>query len=142
MLCSMKRIRLTEDEKAELESRHSQCTNRKEGDRIKAVLLRSEGWTVPMISQALRLNQSTIIRHLDDYREGKLKNASGGSEGHLSEAQTQALMQHLEEHTYHYVHDIIAYIKSTWSVQYSVPGMNHWLHRNGFSYKKTERTST
>ena len=101
MLCSMKRIRLTEDEKAELES-----------------------------------------RHLDDYREGKLKNASGGSEGHLSEAQTQALMQHLEEHTYHYVHDIIAYIKSTWSVQYSVPGMNHWLHRNGFSYKKTERTST
>ena len=65
MLCGMKRIRLTEDEKAELESRHSQCTNRKEGDRIKAVLLRSEGWTVPMISQALRLNQSTIIRHLD-----------------------------------------------------------------------------
>ena len=136
MLCGMKRIRLTDDEKSDLESRHNQCTNRKEGDRIKAVLLRSEGWTVPMISQALRLNQSTIIRHLDDYREGKLKIASGGSEGHLSEEQTQALIQHLEEHTYHYVHDIIAYIKTTWSVQYSVPGMNHWLHRNGCSYKK------
>ena len=35
MLFGMKRIHLTEDEKAELESRHSQSTNRKEGDRIK-----------------------------------------------------------------------------------------------------------
>ena len=49
-----------------------QCSARKEGDRIKAVLFRSEGWTLPMISQALRLHESTIIRHLNDYREGKV----------------------------------------------------------------------
>ena len=139
MLCGMKKISLTEDEKSEHESRHRESSDGKERDRIKAVLLRSEGWTVPLISQALRLNQSTIIRHLDDYREGKLKIASGGSEGHLSEEQTQALMQHLEEHMYHYVRDIIAYIKTTWFIQYSVREMNHWLHRNGFSYKKPKR---
>jgi hypothetical protein len=73
MLCGMKRIHLTENEKSELESRHRDSSDGKERDRIKAVLLRSEGWTVPMISQALRLNQSTIIRHHNDYREGKLK---------------------------------------------------------------------
>ena len=95
MLRFMKRIHLTEQEKADLESRHMHCLDRKEGDRIKAVLLRSEGWTVPMISQALRLNKSTIIRHLNDYQEGKLNNGSGGSESALSESQTEALIAHL-----------------------------------------------
>ena len=45
----MKRVHLTQQEKEALELRHSQSQERKEGDRIKAVLLRSEGWTVPMI---------------------------------------------------------------------------------------------
>lgn len=132
----MKRIHLSLEEKEGLEARHSCCSNGKERDRIKAVLLRSEGWTVPMIAQALRLHSSTVIRHLDDYREGKLTLASGGSESHLTEEQTQALIAHLDEHTYHYVHDIIAYVEKKWSIIYSVPGMNKWLHRNGFSYKK------
>ncbi len=56
MLRGMKRIRLSQEEKVDLELRHTQCTARKEGDRIKAVLLRSERWTVPMISQALHLH--------------------------------------------------------------------------------------
>lgn len=47
----MKRLYLTPEEKSELEIRHQVCENRKEGDRIKAILLRSEGWTVPQISQ-------------------------------------------------------------------------------------------
>ena len=36
-----------------------------------------------------------------------------------------------------YVKDIIAYVQSTWSVTYSVPGMRNWLQRYGFSYKKS-----
>ena len=68
MLHGIKRIRLSQEEKIDLELRHMQCSARKEGNRIKAVLFRSEGWTVPMISQALRLHESTII----DYREGKV----------------------------------------------------------------------
>ena len=132
----MKRIHLTSEEKSDLELRHTQCHDRKEGDRIKAVLLHSEGWTVSMISQALRLHASTIIRHLNDYRAGKLNNESGGSNSDLSEAQTQELILHLEEHTYHHVHDIVQYVKSKFNLGYSVPGMNKWLHRNRFSYKK------
>ena len=37
---------------------------------------------------------------------------------------------------YHHVHEIITYVEKTFDVVYSVPGMNKWLHRNGFSYKK------
>ena len=60
----MKRLYLEAEEKEALEQRHRDCVNRKEGDRIKAILLRSEGWTVPQISQALRLHQMTIIKHV------------------------------------------------------------------------------
>ena len=35
-------------------------------DRIKAVLLASEGWSQTMISQALRIHESTVARHLRD----------------------------------------------------------------------------
>ncbi len=46
----MKRLKLTDDQKAELELLHSSTNNRKKRDRIKVILLRSEGCTVPMIS--------------------------------------------------------------------------------------------
>lgn len=96
MLRVMKRLFLLPNEKAELEERHQACKDRKEGDRLKAILLRSEGWTVPEISQALRLHHSTIIRHVQEYKAGKLKNESGGSPGQLTENQTQELIGHLE----------------------------------------------
>ena len=136
MLCAMKRLYLTPEEKSSLESAHYSCENRKEGDRIKAILLRSEGWTVPQISQALRLHQSTIIRHIEEYKSGKLKNQSGGSESHLSDIQTEELIAHLEEKTYAHNHQIVLYIKERFGVTYTVSGLHKWLHRNGFSYKK------
>jgi len=60
----MKKFTLTSEEKAVLELQHLQCKEKKDSDRLKAVLLRSEGWTVPKISQALRVHQATIIRHI------------------------------------------------------------------------------
>jgi transposase len=132
----MKRLFLTSEEKARLEEMHAAQNNGKERDRLKAILLRSEGWTVPQISQALRRHQSTIIRYIEEYKEGKLTSESGGSEGHLTEEQTQELIAHLEENTYHHNHEIIMYVKERYGVTYTIPGMHKWLHRNGFSYKK------
>lgn len=132
----MKRLYLSAEEKSALEARHEMETNGKARDRIKALLLRSEGWTVPMISQALRIHQSTIIRHIQDYQNGKLKNASGGSESHLTKEQTEELIAHIEEHLYHHNHEIVMYVKERYGVSFTVPGMHKWLHRHGFSYKR------
>jgi len=132
----MKRNNLSSKEKARLERRHKVCKDTKECDRIKAVLLRSEGWTVAMISQALRIHETSVNRHLNDYENNKLKPENGGSESALNEKQTVELSQHLEEKTYHHVHEIIDHVKLSYGISYSVPGMNKWLHRNGFSYKK------
>lgn len=137
MLCVMKRLYLTSEEKDYLEREHALKENGKERDRIKAILLRSEGWTVPQISQALRLHQSTIIKHIEAYKTaGKLKNESGGSKGNLTNEQTQELIAHLEENTYAHNHQIVLYIKEHFGVTYTVAGLHKWLHRNGFSYKK------
>jgi len=136
MLGTMKRLRLTEAEKDSLEQRHSTCNDGKARDRIKAVLLRSEGWSVPHISQALRRHESTIIRHLDDYRSGKFNNDSGGSESRLNTAQTEELVAHLIEHTYSFNYEIVAHIKEKYSVEFTVAGLHKWLKRNDFSYKK------
>jgi len=132
----MNRFILTEEEKSHLDELHHQTKDGKERDRIKAILLRSEGWTVPMISQALRLHQTTIIRHINEYHDGKLKNESGGSDSKLDESQTEELIAHLEAHTYHHVHEIILFVKDKWGISFSIPGMNKWLHRHAFSYKK------
>jgi transposase len=135
----MKRLYLSPEEKASLEEAHQLCENRKEGDRIKAILLRSEGWTVPQISQALRLHQSTIIKHIEAYKTTKkLRNESGGSSSLLTEEQTEALIAHLEENTYAHNHQIVLYIKERFGVSYTVSGLHKWLHRNGFSYKKAK----
>ncbi len=38
--------------------------------------------------------------------------------------------------TYFHKHEIREYIKITFDVDHSLPGLQKWLHRNGFSYKQ------
>lgn len=132
----MKNIFLTTQDKVSLELRHKKSKDPKERDRIKAILLYSENWTIAMIAQALRINQSSVSRHLEDYINGKLTISSGGSDSALNEDQTNKLISHLELNTYQSTKEIIVYVQKTYKIKYSVPGINKWLHRNGFSYKK------
>jgi len=130
-------IHLTKKEKSELESRHKKSRDKRECDRIKAVLLSDEGWSSTMIAQALRKHETSIVRHLNDFvRDKKLAPKSGGSDGYLNEVQTQYLIQHLCEITYLHTHQIVGYIKKTFGVEYTVSGLNKWLHQHKFSYKK------
>jgi len=75
----MYEITLTPKDKMNLECRHQETRDVYELDRIKAVLLRSEGWSVSAIAQALRVHESTITRHIKDYlNEEKLSFNKGG----------------------------------------------------------------
>ena len=128
---------LTAEQKARLELQHSNARDSRESDRIKAILLREEGWSLSRIAQALRIHKSTISRHINDYIQNeKLLPENGGSESLLDKEQTQQLIAHLSDHTYSQQKEIILYIKQTWAVEYTVSGINKWLHKNGFSYKK------
>lgn len=131
------RIELSIEEKLELEAQHKRERDRRVADRIKAVLLHSEGWSQVEISQALRIRPETVHDHLEDYRESrKLKPENGGSQSHLSADQTKELLSHLEAMTYLKVQDICAYVWQTYQARFSITGMTKWLHRHEFSYKK------
>lgn len=131
------KIRLTKKEKQALELRHKVERDKYICDRIKAVLLRAENWSLDRISQALRLHKDTIRRHLGEYEEeNKLSPANGGSEGKLKENQSEELIAHIEENLYQKASDICAYVLSTYAVSYTVSGMTAWLKQHRFSYKK------
>jgi len=130
------KITLTTEQKKALELRHSKVRDVHECDRIKAVLLSSEDWSIAQIAQALRKHDSTISRHLLDFEsKQKLAPENGGSQSHLKTDQTEKLIQHLSEVTYVHTHQIVAHVLSTFAIQYSISGMNKWLHQHGFSYK-------
>ena len=130
-------IILSSKEKEELELRHSRGRDSIMCDRIKSVLLKSEGWSNSRIAQALRIDRNTVASHLNDYIfSKKLSKNSGGSDSKLSDDQTSELIAHLESSLYVKASDIIFYIKSEYDIDYTIFGIRDWLCRNGFSYKK------
>jgi transposase len=131
------KIKLAEQSKKELELRHRVERDGRVRDRIKAVLLKSEGWTNAMIGQALRIHVDTVGQHLQDWqREEKLKPENGGSQSKLDEQQTQQLVQHIQAMLYTKVYDICVYVAKTFEIQYTVSGMTKWLKEQGFSHKQ------
>jgi transposase len=134
-------INLSKAEKSKLEKSHKKERDKRCADRIKAVLLFSEGWTQVQISQALRIREDTVHDHLSCYlKEKRLQPSNGGSVCKLSVAQTKELTNHLERATYDKVSTICAYVQKTYGIKYSISGMTGWLHKNKFSYKKPKGT--
>lgn len=128
---------LNNDERVQLRAQHKRERDKRICDRIKAVLLQDKGWSILAIAEVLLLSEDAVREHIIEYKASKkLKPENGGSVEKLSVEQSNQLGKHLQCHTYLYVKDIIAYVQSTWSVTYSVPGMRNWLQRHGFSYKK------
>jgi len=133
----MQEITLTTKQIVTLKERHRTCREQKECDRIKAILLRNKDWSLAKIAEALLIHEKSIKRYIDDYLDDdKLKLQSRGSDSYLSDEQTASLIQHLCDVTYLHQHQIIAYIKKEFDIQYSIPGINKWLHQHKFSYKK------
>jgi transposase len=127
---------LSEEQKKDLELRHRYEDDGRIRDRIKAVLLKSEGWKNKAIAQALRIHEETVRQHLTDWAtDEKLKPENGGSYSKLNDTQSRALESHLEATTYTRVIDICAHIEQTYGVQYTVSGLTKWLHEHRFSYK-------
>jgi transposase len=128
---------LSQLERENLKTQHKRERDKRVCDRIKAVLLFDEGWSYHQIAHALLLSDEAIRQHILDFQaERKLKPENGGSNSKLSCEQTEALLSHLQKHTYLYAKDIVAYVKITFGIEYTVAGMTTWLHQHGFSYKK------
>ena len=98
---------LEHGQRQELLVRHRGERDRRVADRIKAVLLRDDGYTYEQIAQVLFLSDESIRKHIEDFiRENKLKPENGGSEARLDSEQTAKLLAHLDEQIYVDVKDI------------------------------------
>lgn len=128
---------LSNEERSLLISQHKKERDKRICDRIKAVLLYDKGWTLMQISEALLLSDDAVRQHIKEYKASqKLKPENGGSVEMLSVEQAKLLEEHLHQHTYLYAKDIIVYVAVVYKVTYTVSGMECWLQRHGFSYKK------
>jgi len=123
-----------------LEEFHRACLDKKTADRIKAVLLISDGFTYPQIKKILLLDERTLNRYKNIYQEqgidGLVANNYQGRQSALNEEQIELLKTELRLRLYPKAEEVCAYVKKTFYVRYSGKGMVALLHRIGFSYKK------
>ena len=90
-----------------------------------------------MINQVLRLHETSIVRHIDDFvKKDKLKPENGGSVSCLTAEQTSQVVSHISEHTYCHAHQISEYIWEACEIRFCVSGLNKWLQQQDFSYKQ------
>jgi transposase len=109
---------LNDQERTQLKIQHRHEHDGRVRDRIKAILLYDKGWTPQQIAEALLITDQSIRNHIEDYKvSDKLKPESGGSEEKLSKEQSEQLEAHLQKHTYLYVRDIAAYVKTTFKAE-------------------------
>jgi len=121
----------------DLKMLHKSSRDSRVCDRIRCVLLADEGWSAAMIATSQLIDETTVRRHLNEWiNEGKLKPENGGSDCHLNEAQSAELIEYLTNNLLPTTQAIIELVDEWWGIRYTIPGMNKWLHRNGFSYRK------
>ena len=126
---------LAPEVREELLRQHKGERDKRVADRIKAVLLRDEGWTFDAIAEALFISHEGVRQHLLVYAaSGKLKPENGGSSGLLNEAQTAELLAHLDAHLYVKASEIVAHVHAVYGIRYSVRGMTDWIKSHGFSF--------
>jgi len=136
----MEGFSLSPEDVEELRAAHRSVRDKREADRLKAIILLGTGWTEREVAEALLLDPDTLRRYVGRYRAGGvdqlLKLEYRGSVPKLTADQHAQLDEHLSHKTYLQVSDIVSYIQATFRVQYSVNGLTDLLHRMGFVYKK------
>lgn len=136
----MRDYTLSKEKIAELEKFHRSLHDRRQADRVKAVIALSRGWSAAQVAEILLFDEKTSRRYFERYQQGGLKalldDHYSGAEPKLDTHQMSELEGYLEEHILPDAKSVIAHIDKQYGVRYSVSGVTDLLHRLGFSYKK------
>lgn len=133
---------LTRDQINELRRAHRRAKDKREADRIKAVYSLAVGHSVQEVASILMIDEETLRNYVNRYKQGGvlelIANHYKGSSAQLTQEELMELDKHLEKNTYLTVEAVIAYVKGTYDVTYSVSGMRDLLHRLNYTYKKSK----
>lgn len=131
---------LPASELADLRAAHRGTRDKREADRIKAVILLASGWSAEDVAVALLIDPNSVRNHFKRYQRGGLAGllhvAYRGSDCELDAAQLAQLDAHLQGELYLSAKDVAAWVEETFGVAYTASGMTALLHRLGFVYKK------
>jgi len=125
---------------AELRAAHRNTRDKREADRIKAVVLLATGWTAEQTAEVLQVDANTVRNRFKCYRQGGIEAlvhvALRGSKCALDKGQLAALDVHLQTHLYVTAKAVARWVEETYKVSYTESGMTAVLHRLGYVYKK------
>ena len=133
---------LSADKLAELRAAHRGTQDKREADRIKAVVLLATGWTAEDVAEVLQVEPNTVRNHFKCYCDGGIEALSrigtgvGGSTCALDAERLVSLDTHLQTNLYLSAKAIAHWVKETFKVSYTESGMTALLHRLGYVYKK------
>jgi len=131
---------LSAEKLAELRAAHRGTRDKREADRIKAVVLLATGWTAEEVAEVLQVDANTVRNHYRRYRQGGLQAlghiAFRGSACALDEEELALLDVHLQDHLYLSAKAIARWVEDTFGGSYTESGMTALLHRLDYVYKK------
>jgi len=136
----MKDYTLSKEKIAELEKIHRSLRDKRQADRLKAIIALSKGWSAAQVAEILLFDEKTSRHYFERYQKDGLEALLGdnysGAEPKLNEHQMKELDNYLQEHIFTEAKSVIAHIAKHYGLRYSVSGVTDLLHRLGFSYKK------
>ena len=136
----MRDYTLSKEEIAELEKFHRSLHDKRQADRVKAVIALSKGWSAAQVAEILLFDEKTSRHYFERYQKDGLDalmdDHYSGAESKLDKHQMSELESYLEEYIFTDAKSIIVYIYKQYKVRYSLSGVTDLLHRLGFSYKK------
>jgi len=136
----MKDYTLSKEQIVDLEKFHRSLRDKRQADRIKAVIALSKGWSASQVAEILLFDEKTSRNYFERYQQDGLNALLDdnycGMEPKLNEHQMHELETYLEEHIFLDAKSVIVHIHTHYHVYYTVSGVTDLLHRLGFSYKK------
>lgn len=136
------KIILDKTELMYLENIHLSLNDKKDADKVKAIILLSKGWTYSQIEEALLLDERTIHRYRNKYLSGGidelLDNKYKGGFCRLTSKEKKQLTEELNRTIYSNASAVCNFIRKKFNKKYTPQGVVPLLHSLGFSYKKTK----
>jgi transposase len=136
----MSNYTLPEIELADFLEAHGELREKRDADRVKAIILLGSGWSATNVAEALLIDRNTIRTYYRKYKKGGLakllQTQHVGSASFLSVSEATELDGYLQKNLHLTAKSVAAYIKERWQVRYSERGVTALLHRLGYVYKK------
>lgn len=129
---------LSSTEIRDLRKIHRQLQERREADRVKAVILLGTGWKMEKVCEALLLHEDTLREYYKRFEIGGiqalLENHYEGKPYRIKAEQLALLEKELQSRVYQSSKEIVAWLKER-GINYSRSGMTQLLHAQGYEYR-------